>query len=68
MILWQQQRLAVALADRSLMALASLWETWRSPPNETIRSFTIVTTHLEHAQCRRDSSMIGYDRIADAGT
>ena len=26
------------------MALAGLWETWRSPVNETIRSFTIVTT------------------------
>ena len=26
------------------MALAGLWETWRSPAKETIRSFTIVTT------------------------
>jgi len=26
------------------MALAGLWETWRSPVNETVRSFTIVTT------------------------
>jgi putative SOS response-associated peptidase YedK len=33
-----KQPYAIALADRSLMALAGLWETWRS------RSFTIVTT------------------------
>jgi putative SOS response-associated peptidase YedK len=26
------------------MALAGLWETWRSRANETVRSFTIVTT------------------------
>jgi putative SOS response-associated peptidase YedK len=29
---------------RSLMPLAGLWETWKSPANETIRSFTIITT------------------------
>jgi putative SOS response-associated peptidase YedK len=39
-----KQPYAIALADRSLMPLAGLWETWRSPVNETIRSFTIVTT------------------------
>jgi putative SOS response-associated peptidase YedK len=26
------------------MALAGLWENWRSPPGERIRSFAIVTT------------------------
>jgi putative SOS response-associated peptidase YedK len=35
---------AIALADRSIMALAGLWETWRSPAGELVRSFTIVTT------------------------
>jgi putative SOS response-associated peptidase YedK len=40
-----KQPYAIALADRSLMALAGLWETWKSQTNdETIRSFTIVTT------------------------
>src|SRR5438067_4729545 len=39
-----KQPYAIALADRSLMALAGLWETWRSPAKETIWSFTIVTT------------------------
>jgi putative SOS response-associated peptidase YedK len=40
-----KQPYAIALADRSLMALAGFWETWKEPAtNETIRSFTIVTT------------------------
>jgi putative SOS response-associated peptidase YedK len=26
------------------MAMAGLWETWRSPAKEVVRSFTIVTT------------------------
>ena len=40
----EKQRYGVALADRSLMALAGLWETWRSPAQETVRIFTIITT------------------------
>src|SRR3984893_9323749 len=40
----EKQPYAIALADRSLMALAGLWETWRSPGPEVVRSFTIVTT------------------------
>jgi putative SOS response-associated peptidase YedK len=39
-----KQPYAVALADRGLMALAGLWETWRSPAGETVRSFAIITT------------------------
>jgi putative SOS response-associated peptidase YedK len=39
-----KQPYAIALEDRSLMALAGLWETWTSPASETIRSFTIITT------------------------
>jgi putative SOS response-associated peptidase YedK len=30
--------------DRSIMPLAGLWENWKSPAGEWIRSFTIVTT------------------------
>src|SRR6201990_1997718 len=46
---WQKlgkdrQPYAVGLADRRLMALAGLWETWRSPAGERVRSFAIVTT------------------------
>ena len=35
---------AVALADRGLMALAGLWENWRSPAGEWVRTFAIITT------------------------
>jgi NAD(P)-dependent dehydrogenase (short-subunit alcohol dehydrogenase family) len=35
---------AIALADRGLMALAGLWENWRSSAGEWMRSFAIVTT------------------------
>jgi putative SOS response-associated peptidase YedK len=40
----ERQPYAVALADRRLMAMAGLWETWRSPDGERLRSCTIVTT------------------------
>src|SRR5215469_2008471 len=33
-----------ALADRRLMALAGLWENWRAPAGEWMRSFAIITT------------------------
>jgi putative SOS response-associated peptidase YedK len=39
-----KQPYAVALADRGLMALAELWENWRSPAGEWVRSFAIITT------------------------
>jgi putative SOS response-associated peptidase YedK len=32
------------LADGGLMALAGLWENWRSPAGEWTRSFAIITT------------------------
>jgi len=38
-----KQPYAIALADRGLMALAGLWENWRSPAGERIRSFAVVT-------------------------
>jgi putative SOS response-associated peptidase YedK len=46
---WQKtatgkQPYAIALADKGVMALAGLWENWRSPAGEWVRSFAIVTT------------------------
>jgi putative SOS response-associated peptidase YedK len=46
---WQKtgkgkQPYAVGLKRGGLMALAGLWDTWRSSAEERIRSFTIITT------------------------
>jgi putative SOS response-associated peptidase YedK len=46
---WQKtatgkQPYAIALVDGGLMALAGLWENWRSPAGERVRSFAIITT------------------------
>jgi putative SOS response-associated peptidase YedK len=39
-----KQPYAIALAGQGLMALAGLWENWRSPAGEWVRSFAIITT------------------------
>jgi len=39
-----KQPYAIGLKDSRYMVLASLWETWKSPAEELIRSFTIITT------------------------
>jgi putative SOS response-associated peptidase YedK len=39
-----KQPFAVARADGAPLALAGLWEGWRSADGETLRSFAIVTT------------------------
>jgi putative SOS response-associated peptidase YedK len=39
-----KQPYAIALADRGLMVLAGLWENWKSPEGEWMRSFAIITT------------------------
>jgi putative SOS response-associated peptidase YedK len=45
-----KQPYAIALADCGIMALAGLWETWRAPAGEWVRSFAIVTT-VPNALC-----------------
>jgi putative SOS response-associated peptidase YedK len=39
-----KQPYAIALAGGGIMALAGLWENWKSPDGEWVRSFTIITT------------------------
>jgi putative SOS response-associated peptidase YedK len=39
-----KQPFAVALANRGPMTFAGLWDCWRSPAGETIKSFAIITT------------------------
>jgi putative SOS response-associated peptidase YedK len=47
-----KQPYAVALRDRHLMALAGLWEVWRSPAGERVRSFAIITTSAKSSGTR----------------
>jgi len=44
-----KQPYAIALADRSLMALAGLWENWKYPAGEWMRTFAIHYHHTERA-------------------
>jgi len=39
-----KQPFAIARANKKLTIMAGLWEIWRSPAGETIRSCTIITT------------------------
>jgi putative SOS response-associated peptidase YedK len=39
-----KQPFAVALANRGPMTLAGLWDEWRSPAGERVKSFAIITT------------------------
>ncbi len=40
----EKQPYAIALADRSTMVMAGLYENWSTPEGEAVRSFTIITT------------------------
>lgn len=39
-----KQPYAIGLEGGSLMAMAGLWENWKGPADEWVRSFTIITT------------------------
>jgi putative SOS response-associated peptidase YedK len=40
----EKQPYAIALAGGGFMTLVGLWENWKSPGGEWVRSFTIITT------------------------
>jgi putative SOS response-associated peptidase YedK len=52
-----KQPYAVALKGGGLMALAGLWETWRSPAGERVRSFAIITTEPNELCARLHNRM-----------
>ncbi len=48
---WRQsdkQPFAVALGNRGPMTFAGLWDTWRAPDGNTLKSFTIITTQANN--------------------
>jgi putative SOS response-associated peptidase YedK len=48
---WRQsdkQPYAVALGNRGPMTFAGLWDTWRAPDGNTLKSFTIITTQANN--------------------
>jgi SOS response associated peptidase (SRAP) len=62
-----EQPYAIALADRRLMALAGLWENWRSPAGEWVRSFAIVTTTQDPAMFIRSGPLTEQCHGLDGG-
>ena len=55
-----KQPYAIGFKSGRLMAMAGLWETWRSPDGERVRSFTIATRprmkpliHLSQCRCKQ---------------
>jgi len=52
-----KQPYAIALKGDGLMALAGLWETWRSPAGERVRSFAIITTEPNEVCARLHNRM-----------
>jgi putative SOS response-associated peptidase YedK len=39
-----KQPFAIAMADRSPFGLAGLWENWKAPTGEWVRTFAVITT------------------------
>jgi putative SOS response-associated peptidase YedK len=52
-----KQPYAIARADGLPLALAGLWEGWRSPEGETLRTFTILTTTANATMSRLHERM-----------
>lgn len=47
-----KQPFAVSMGNRSLMMMAGLWESWKSPEGEWLRSCTIITTDANELMMR----------------
>jgi putative SOS response-associated peptidase YedK len=54
---WCRQLYAIARTDGAPLAFAALWEGWRSPDGETLRTFTIITTAANDDMARRHERM-----------
>ena len=52
-----KQPYAIARQDGAPLALAGLWEGWRDPAGETLRSFTILTTAANDDMARLHNRM-----------
>jgi putative SOS response-associated peptidase YedK len=52
-----KQPYAIARADGAPLAFAGLWEGWRSPEGETLRTFTIITTEANADMARLHNRM-----------
>jgi putative SOS response-associated peptidase YedK len=52
-----KQPYAIGLKGGGLMALAGLWENWRSPAGERVRSFAIITTEPNELYARLHNRM-----------
>jgi putative SOS response-associated peptidase YedK len=44
-----KQPVFIQVADQAVFAFAGLWESWKSPQGETVRSCTIITTQANDA-------------------
>jgi putative SOS response-associated peptidase YedK len=63
-----KQPFAVALGNRGPMTFAGLWDCWRAPSGDMLRSFTIITTSANDLLAPlhdRMPAVIGPDRWAD---
>jgi putative SOS response-associated peptidase YedK len=52
-----KQPYAIARTDGAPLALAGLWEGWRGPDGETLRTFTIITTEANPDMARLHNRM-----------
>ena len=53
----QKQPFAIARQDGTPLALAGIWESWRGPGGEVIRSFVIITTNSNRLVGQRHNRM-----------